>query len=150
MFSNRLYSFSHLQLVDEDRDLQSHLLVILHHQVVGEGGAVDPVHHQHVYILHPEQGTGQLLHPGRLTAQGPAEVKGSRGRITDNSLHDCTLTCSYNSHVYLQIFTDADVICFCIFNCFLVYIYMSSTVYEIFLFLLDEVPLIPLKPQLKL
>lgn len=87
MFSSDLQPFSHLQLVDEDRDLHSHLLVILHHQVVGEGGAVDPVHHQHVGILHPEQGLGQLLHPGRLHAQGPAGSEWSRfgsGISTEN------------------------------------------------------------------
>lgn len=69
---------SHLQLVDEDRDLHSHFFVVLHHQVVGEGGTVHPVHHHNIHILHPEQGPGQLLHPGRLAANGPVGVKRSR------------------------------------------------------------------------
>lgn len=71
----------HLQLTDEDGDLQSHLLVTLHHQVVDKGGPVDPVHHQNIHILHPEQGLGQLLHPGGLTAYGPA---GSERRSLEN------------------------------------------------------------------
>lgn len=62
---------AYLQLADEDRDLHCDLLVALHHHVVGEGGAVDPVDHQHVHILNPEQCLGQVLRPGWRTAQGP-------------------------------------------------------------------------------
>lgn len=54
---------------------------MLHHQVVGKGGTVDPVYHQNIHILHPEQGLGQLLHPGGLTAYGPA---GSERRSLEN------------------------------------------------------------------
>ena len=61
--------FSYLQLVDQDRDLQSHFLVIFNDQVIGKGGAVNPVHHQYVHILSPEQGLAQILHPGWFTSQ---------------------------------------------------------------------------------
>lgn len=72
---------NHLQLVDEDGDLYGHLLVPVHHQVVGKGGTVDPVHHQDIHILHPEQGLGQLLHPGWLPAHGPAGSERSGSKV---------------------------------------------------------------------
>lgn len=82
-----ILALPHLQLVDEDRDLHGHLLVALHHQVVGEGCTIDPVHHQHIHILCPEKSLGQLLHPGRLTAQrsgsmseGGVRWQGEKGR----------------------------------------------------------------------
>lgn len=88
--------FSHLHLVNENRDLNGHFLVILNHQVVGERGAVDPVHHQHIHMLHPEQGLGQILHPGRPTTQGPAgvtveQIRGGKGQVG---------TCSWSKNVF--------------------------------------------------